>query len=114
MKVSLEHPGNILKDHFMKHHGITQDGLAKALGVDRQRINAIIGGRRLITADTALRLAKFFGTTAEYWLMLQVKWDIYRSQEDASLMSACDSISPLVSAATQPKIHLKKMANVLL
>ena len=73
---SLETPGDVLKTYVVKEKGITQDALASAMGVSRLSINQIINGRRSITADMALRLAKVLGTTAEFWLNLQRDVDL--------------------------------------
>jgi antitoxin HigA-1 len=69
-------PGEILAEEFMRPLGISQNGLAQALGVNPGRINDIIHARRGISADTALRLATYFGTTAEFWLALQTHHDL--------------------------------------
>lgn len=73
------HPGEILAEEFVAPYGLTQVELAKRLGVPFQRVNQIINRRRGITPDTALRLARFFGTTAELWLNLQRTWDLYEA-----------------------------------
>ena len=71
------HPGTIMLEEFLVPMGITQRQLADAIRVPYQRINEIVNGRRGITASTALRLAKFFGTTAGFWMNLQQCWDLY-------------------------------------
>lgn len=71
-------PGEILKYEFMEPLGLTQKQLADAIGVTRVRLNEIINGKRAITADTALRLSRYFGTTVQFWLALQMDvnlWD---------------------------------------
>jgi addiction module HigA family antidote len=75
------HPGEILDDEFLKPLAISQYRLAKDMGVPPVRINEIVHGKRGITADTALRLAKFFGTTAEFWMNLQVHFDLEVQRE---------------------------------
>ncbi len=70
------HPGESLAEDFLGPMGITQYQLAKALGVPLPRINAIVHGKRAITADTALRLGRFFGTSAEFWMNLQAHYDL--------------------------------------
>jgi len=70
------HPGEILLHDFMEPLGLTQTALAKALGVTPIRINHIVHGQRSVTADTALRLAKYFGTSARFWLGLQADYDL--------------------------------------
>ena len=75
-KLAPVHPGEILNEDFLLAMGITQYRLAKGLGVPARRINEIVHGKRAITADTALRLARFFGTSAEFWLNLQAHYDL--------------------------------------
>ncbi len=70
------HPGVILLEEFLEPLGISQYRLAKSIAVPPRRINEIVHGKRSITADTALRLAKFFGTTERFWLNLQVRHDL--------------------------------------
>jgi len=70
------HPGEILLEDFLKPMGITQYRLAKSIGVPQRRIGEIVAGRRAITADTALRLALFFGTDAQSWMNLQTHYDL--------------------------------------
>lgn len=69
-------PGEILVEEFMTPLGISQNRLARDLGVNPARVSDIIHGRRGISADTALRLATYFGTTAEFWLNLQTRYDL--------------------------------------
>ena len=75
------HPGEILLEEFIKPFGISQYRVAKDINVPARRINEIVHGKRAITADTALRLAKFFGNTAEFWLNLQSRYEL-ELQED--------------------------------
>lgn len=70
------HPGEILREEFIEPMGITQYRLAKDINVDPRRINAIIQGKRAITADTALRLSRYFGTSERFWLNLQTQYDL--------------------------------------
>jgi antitoxin HigA-1 len=77
------HPGEHLREDFMKPLGLSSNSLARALGVTPARINEILRGRRGITADTALRLAKFFGADAQSWLNLQTHFDIQVAQDAA-------------------------------
>jgi antitoxin HigA-1 len=70
------HPGEILNDEFLVPYGITPYRLSKDIGVPQTRIAEIIAGRRGISADTALRLSRYFGTSAEFWLNLQVVHDL--------------------------------------
>lgn len=75
------HPGEILLEEFLKPLGISQNALARALRVPPDRINAIVQGKRSITADTALRLARAFGTTPQFWLNLQARYDLDVAQD---------------------------------
>jgi addiction module HigA family antidote len=70
------HPGEILREEFMLPRGLSQNALARALNVPPRRINEIVLEKRGITADTALRLARFFGTSAEMWTGLQADYDL--------------------------------------
>jgi len=70
------HPGEVLLEDFMKPFGLSQYRLAKDIGVPALRISQIVRGKRSITADTALRLARYFGTSAEVWLRLQARYDL--------------------------------------
>ena len=70
------HPGEILMEEFLEPMKISQYRLAKDISVPPRRINEIVHGKRSITADTALRLARFFGTTERFWLNLQVRYDL--------------------------------------
>jgi addiction module HigA family antidote len=74
------HPGEILLEEFIKPKGITQVDLAKNLKVPVQRINTLINGKRGMTAETALLLAKEFGTTPEFWMNLQNAVDLYNAR----------------------------------
>ena len=75
-------PGEILLHDFMQPLGISQQQLARDIDVPAGRINDIVRGRRAITADTALRLAKYFGTSADVWLGLQIEFDLRRARRD--------------------------------
>lgn len=70
------HPGEILLEEFLHPLGLSQYRLAREIGVPARRINQIVHGTRSVTADTALRLAQFFGTTAAFWLNLQSHYDL--------------------------------------
>lgn len=71
------HPGQFLDSRFLRPLGISQTELAEALGVSRRRINELVNGHRSITPDTAMRLASYFDNQAEFWMHLQVAWDMY-------------------------------------
>jgi addiction module HigA family antidote len=73
------HPGYFLESRFLKPLGITQQALAEALGISRRRVNELIRGHRGITADTAVRLALFFGNEASFWMQLQSDWDLHEA-----------------------------------
>lgn len=75
------HPGEMLLDEFLAPMGLTQRELADAIHVPYQRVNELVNGRRGITPSTALRLAKFFGTSADFWMNLQLRWDLYFAQQ---------------------------------
>ena len=75
-KLNNVHPGEILYKDFLEPMNITPYALAKAIGVDQTRISQLIKGKRSFSADTALRLSKFFGTSAEFWLNAQVRYDL--------------------------------------
>ncbi len=75
-KLSPIHPGELLLEEFLKPLGMSQYRLAKGIAVPPRRVNEIVHGKRSITADTALRLARFFGTTERFWLNLQVRYDL--------------------------------------
>ncbi len=74
------HPGEMLLEEFLTPMGITQRELADSIHVPYQRINEIANGRRGITPSTALRLAKYFGTSPDFWMNLQLRCDIYQAQ----------------------------------
>lgn len=76
------HPGIVLLEQFLKPSGLSQNALARDIGVPPRRINEIILGKRGITADTALRLAKRFGNSARYWMGLQTDFDLEEARRD--------------------------------
>jgi len=88
------HPGEMLREEFIIPMNITQRVLADGIRVPYQRVNELINGKRGITPSTALRLAKFFGTTPGFWMNLQLRWDLYRAQQNEA--SQLDSIEPFV------------------
>ena len=75
------HPGEMLIEEFLTPMGITQRELATAIHVPYQRVNEIINKRRGITPSTALRLAKYFGVTEDFWMNLQLRWDLYKAKQ---------------------------------
>ncbi len=78
------HPGEILLEEFLKPMGISQNRLAIGIGVHARRINEIVLGKRSITADTALRLARFFGTTPQFWMNLQTRYELLTARRRAA------------------------------
>lgn len=76
MKLAPVHPGDILLRDFLEPLGLTPYALAKAIGVQPPRVNDIVRHTRSITADTALRFSKYFGTTAQFWMNLQTQYDL--------------------------------------
>jgi addiction module HigA family antidote len=73
------HPGYFLDTRFLRPLGINQQDLASALGISRRRVNELIRGKRGISADTAVRLAIFFGNEAAFWMQLQTDWDLHEA-----------------------------------
>jgi addiction module HigA family antidote len=90
------HPGEVLLADFIEGFGITQNKLAVSIGVPPRRINEIVHGKRSITADTALRLSKYFGTTAQFWLNLQSQYDLDRAED--RIAGQIEAIKPLSAA----------------
>jgi antitoxin HigA-1 len=75
-KLSPIHPGEVLLEEFIKPINLSQNRLAIDIGVDARRINEIVLGKRSVTADTALRLGRFFGNSPQFWLGLQTQYDL--------------------------------------
>lgn len=90
------HPGEVLMEEYLRPLDIAQHRLAVAIGVPPRRINEIVHGKRRITADTALRLARYFGTSERFWLNLQGRYDLELERD--RLVDALDDIRPLASA----------------
>ena len=80
-KIAPIHPGEVLLEDFIEGFGITQNKVAVAIGVPPRRINEIVHGKRRITADTAARLARYFGTTPQFWLNLQTTYELDRVED---------------------------------
>lgn len=87
------HPGEILREEFMADYGLTVSAMASALGISRQSINELIRERRAISPEMALRLAKFFGNSADFWLNLQRAVDLYQAR--LAIADEMRSITPL-------------------
>jgi addiction module HigA family antidote len=90
------HPGEILLLDFLEPLGVTQHRLAVSIDVPPRRINEIVHGKRRISADTALRLARFFGTSERFWINLQARYDLELERDH--LGTSLDSIRPLAPA----------------
>jgi addiction module HigA family antidote len=86
------HPGEMLLEEFLNPMDITQRDLADNIHVPYQRINEIVNGRRGITPSTALRLAKFFDMSADFWMNLQLRWDLYFARQNEN--KVLESIQP--------------------
>ena len=95
-KIPPVQPGEVLMEDFIRGFEITQHRLAVSIGVPPRRINEIVHGRRAITADTALRLGKYFGTSAQFWLNLQDRYDLDLAEDRAAEQIA--NIVPLHAA----------------
>jgi addiction module HigA family antidote len=89
------HPGEILREEFLQPLGMTGHALAMAIQVPAPRINDVVRERRAVTVDTALRLAKYFGTSAEFWMGLQTDFDMATAR-----MAMADVLSRIVSRET--------------
>lgn len=74
------HPGEMLLEEFLNPMGLSQRDLAEGIRVPYQRVNELVNARRGVTPATALRLAKYFGTTPDLWMNLQLRWDLYHAQ----------------------------------
>jgi addiction module HigA family antidote len=88
------HPGEVLREDFLKPLGLSQYALAKAIDVPQIRVSEIVNGKRAITPDTALRLARYFGTSAEFWMGMQATYD---------LEMARDQIGKRINARVHPR-----------
>ena len=88
-------PGEMLREEFLKPMGLTQQQLADGIGVSYQRVNELINGKRGITISTALRLARYFNTTADFWLNLQRANDIYQVLKKEA--EEINKIQPVIS-----------------
>jgi addiction module HigA family antidote len=95
-KITPIHPGEVLMEDFIEGLGITQHRLAVSIGVPPRRINEIVHGKRAITADTALRLGKCFGTSAQFWLNLQTHHAL--DLAEVRVTEQIDAIAPLRTA----------------
>jgi antitoxin HigA-1 len=94
----LSTPGQILQTNFIEAHGLSQNKLAKRMGIPSNRINEIVRGKRAITADTALRLGRVFDNGASFWLMLQNTFDMTSAIETLAKNGDLERIEPLKTA----------------
>lgn len=93
------HPGEMLLEEFLIPMNLTQRELANAIHVPYQRVNDVVNGRRGITPSTALRLAKYLGMTPDFWMNLQLRWDLFFAQRDETKVLA--EIKPHKSGQTE-------------
>ena len=91
-EVTYQHPGEILHEEFLKPMRISQYRLAKEIGVPQRRIGEIVAGKRAVTADTGLRLSRFFGTSEGFWTGLQMDYDAAKAKD--AMASTLASIKP--------------------
>ena len=91
------HPGEVLREEFLVPLGLSAGALAKACGVPRTRIERLTREATPVTADTALRLARYFGTTASFWMGMQTQYDLERAQDE--LTGELERIAPVKQAA---------------
>ena len=98
------HPGRILEEDFLSRlpPGWTQAEVADRLGVTRPRLNELIRRKRGVTPDTALRLARAFGTEPEFWLEAQMAWDLYEVARSRKLMKEVERVGPLLDGGASP------------
>jgi addiction module HigA family antidote len=86
--IQIPHPGETIREDYLLPLGMSVNALAKQLAIGAARLNEIVRGERGITADTALRLARYFGTSAEFWLGLQLEYDLRMAQQKAGKLIA--------------------------
>ncbi len=101
------HPGEMLLEEFLMPMNITQRELADAIHVPYQRVNELVNQKRGITPSTALRLARFFNTTADFWLNLQMRVDLYKAQQ-----SEADTLDSIQDYKHLPKLTQDSSANL--
>jgi len=95
------HPGEILLEEFMKPLGISQNRLARDLKVPPRRINEIVQGKRSITIDTALRLARHFGTSVEFWINLQMHYELEAAEDNQLMERVKREVVPRMTAGSR-------------
>ena len=91
-------PGEVLNEEFLTPLGVSQYRLAKDIGISPRRINEIVHGKRAITPDTALRLGKYFGVSAQFWLNLQARYDLQTAERTADFLSHIHPCPALLAA----------------
>lgn len=91
-------PGEVLNEEFLIPLGVSQYRLAKDIGISPRRINEIVHGKRAITPDTALRLGKYFGVSAPFWLNLQARYDLQTTERTSDFLSRIQPCSALLAA----------------
>lgn len=94
----LTKPGEVLNEEFLVPLGISQYRVAKEIGVPSRRINEIVHGQRAITPDTALRLGKYFGVSAQFWLNLQARYDLQTAERSSDFLSRIHSYTGALAA----------------
>lgn len=82
------HPGEVLREEFLVPMGLTQYRLAKATGLPEDRVSKLVNGARAVTADTALRLARYFGTSAAFWMNLQARYELDVAEDEVGRLIA--------------------------
>ena len=80
------HPGEMLLEEFLKPMGISQSALSDALDIPYQRINEIVNRKNAVTPSTALRLSKYFGVSVDFWMLLQLRWDLYHAMQNEKVL----------------------------
>lgn len=94
------HPGDMLLEEFLRPMALSQRDLAEGIHVPYQRVNELVNRKRGMTPSTALRLAKFFGTSADFWMNLQLRWDLYQAGiSEAADLKRIKRIKPVGEAA---------------
>lgn len=89
------HPGEMLLEEFLIPHGISQHKLAEMIGVTVNRVNEIVKGKRGVSPDTAIRLEALFGASAQFWLNLQLAWDLYHARHAPDVEKVRKQIKPV-------------------
>ena len=98
------HPGEMLLTEFLEPLNVTQRQLADSINVPYQRINEIVNGKRGMTPSTALRLAKFFAVSSDFWLNLQLRWDLYHvQQKEGKSIELIETLTNLTAVLSSPE-----------